>query len=266
MKQETAKVLWNTIECSGYFRMGLAASPIYAEAKPGQFVMIRACEQMVPLLRRPFSIHRLIETESGIQGFEILYRVVGEGTEKLSLCRKGERLDVLGPLGNAFRIPENARSFFIVAGGIGVAPMYFLTDCLRRKGFDLSECSVFIGGRSKDDLLCMNDFFTAGVHTVQIATDDGSAGNQELVTGPLERALREKRPDMICGCGPIPMLKAVAEISQKHGLPCQVSIETVMACGMGACLGCAVRKKDDSRNYLHACTDGPVFDAGSIGW
>ncbi|MGE0082823.1 MAG: dihydroorotate dehydrogenase electron transfer subunit [Desulfococcaceae bacterium] len=266
MRQETAKVLWNTIECSGYFRMGLAASSVYAEAKPGQFVMIRPCDQIVPLLRRPFSIHRLIETDKGTGGFEILYRVVGEGTEKLSMCRKGERLDILGPLGNSFRIPENARGFFIVAGGIGVAPMYFLTDYLRRKGIDLSECRVFIGGRSKDDLLCMNDFFSSGVHTVHIATDDGSAGNRELVTGPLERALQKIRPDMIYACGPIPMLKAVAEISEKNSLPCQVSVETMMACGMGACLGCAVRKKDDSKKYLHACTDGPVFDAELIGW
>ncbi len=266
MKQEIGKVLWNTIECSGYFRMGLAVSSAYADARPGQFVMIRFCDRMVPLLRRPFSIHRLIETEGGIRGFEILYKVVGQGTERLSECRKGDRLDILGPLGNFFRIPENARRFFIVAGGIGVAPMYFLTDWLRHKGIDLSECTVFIGGRSKDDLLCMNDFFSSGVHTVQIATDDGSAGNRELVTGPLERALRKSRPDMIFACGPLPMLKAVAGIAAEHGLPCQVSIETMMACGMGACLGCAVRKKEDSQKYLHACTDGPVFDAGHIGW
>ncbi|MEZ4528206.1 MAG: dihydroorotate dehydrogenase electron transfer subunit [Desulfobacterales bacterium] len=266
MKQEIGKVLWNTIECSGYFRMGLAASPAYADARPGQFVMIRFCDRMVPFLRRPFSIHRLIETEEGIGGFEILYKVVGDGTEKLSGCRKGDRLDILGPLGNSFRIPENAGHFFVVAGGIGVAPMYFLTDWLRRKGIELSDCRVFIGGRTKDDLLCTNDFFRSGVHTVQIATDDGSAGNRELVTGPLERALQEKRPDMIYACGPIPMLKAVAEISQKHCLPCQVSVETMMACGMGACLGCAMRKKDDSQKYFHACTDGPVFDAGHLLW
>ncbi|MEE4357705.1 MAG: dihydroorotate dehydrogenase electron transfer subunit [Desulfococcaceae bacterium] len=264
MNQETVRVLWNSIECSGYFRMGLSASDAYVRAKAGQFVMIRFCEGLSPFLRRPFSIHRLIHKDGSIQGFEILYKVVGKGTEKLSLCRKGERLDALGPLGNHFRLPGKSCRIFIAAGGIGVAPMYFLTESLLHQGRGLHECTVFIGGRSKDDLLCLNDFFSAGVETVHISTDDGSAGSCELVTGPLQRYIEKNRPDRIYACGPLPMLKSVADMAIPHQIPCQISVETVMACGMGACLGCAVRDKNDETRYLHACKDGPVFDVRKI--
>jgi dihydroorotate dehydrogenase electron transfer subunit len=264
MIQEKVKILWNTLECSGYFRMGLGSAAGYEEAKPGQFVMIRLPDSLSPLLRRPFSIHRLIRSDGHTDGVEILYKVVGQGTEKLSALRKGEGLDILGPLGNHFTVAPGARRFFIVAGGIGVAPMFFLTDFLRCQGMNLSESRFFIGGRSKDDLLCMNDFFSVGVHTLQITTDDGSAGDRELVTGPLERAVKEDPPDMIYACGPIPMLKTVARIAGHYRIPCQVSIETLMACGMGACLGCAVAPNNSSAPYLHACKDGPVFDVRDI--
>ncbi len=265
MKQERVQVLWNTIECSGYYRMGLDCNPEYARAKPGQFVMVRVTDRLNPLLRRPFSIHRLIRTDAGaVAGIEILYKVVGTGTERLSTCRKGDGLSLLGPLGRSFVLPERPGNVFIVAGGIGVAPMFFLTETLRRQGFDISACIVFIGGRSKDDLLCTNDFFAMGVKTLTVTTDDGSAGEKDLVTGPLERAVQARRPDMIYACGPLPMLRATSRLARQYGVPCQISIETMMGCGMGACLGCAVVPADNKEKYLHACVDGPVFNAADI--
>lgn len=265
MKQERVQVLWNTIECSGYYRMGLSCHPDYARARPGQFVMVRVTDRFNPLLRRPFSIHRLIVSEAGkVAAIEILYKVVGTGTERLSMCRKGDGLSLLGPLGRSFGLPEKPGNVFIVAGGIGVAPMFFLTETLKKEGFDITSCIVFIGGRSKDDLLCMNDFFSLGLQTVSITTDDGTAGEKEVVTVPLERAILNGRPDVIYACGPLPMLRATSRIAARYEIPCQISIETMMGCGMGACLGCAVEPADGSERYLHACVDGPVFNAADI--
>ena len=268
MIQQTVRVLWNSIECSsgecsGYFRMGLECDG-YADAGPGQFVMVRSGDNINPLLRRPFSIHRLIREKDRVSGIELLYKIVGTGTQFLSSCGKGHNLDLLGPLGNSFSISPDFRRIFIVAGGIGVAPMFFLTSVLGETGVNLGECKVFIGGRSKDDLLCMNDFFNIGMETVHITTDDGSAGIHDRVTGPLESAIIEGRPDMIYACGPQPMLKNTAAIAEKYEVPCQISIETMMACGIGACLGCAVNNKNAEGKYLHACANGPVFNSGTV--
>lgn len=264
MIQTPARVLFNTLECAGYFRMGITCDPRYADAKPGQFVMVRFADRLHPLLRRPFSIHRIIRDGDRIDGIEILYKVVGLGTDRLSVCRAGDRLDLFGPLGNHFRIPTDAATAFIVAGGIGVAPMVFLSDHLRANGVSPSDCAVFVGGRSKNDLLCLDALFNIGMNTVHITTDDGSAGDRELVTGPLERQLEAVKPDVVYACGPIPMLKAVTRIAESHAVPCQISIESMMACGMGACLGCAVTPRNPKAPYLHACIHGPVFDASRI--
>ncbi len=264
MRQEKARILWNTLECSDYYRMGLQCGDGYREAGPGQFVMVRLPDSMNPLLRRPFSLHRLVETKTRFGGIELLYKVVGTGTTKLSRLPAGETIDILGPLGNCFTIPETVHRAFVVAGGIGVAPMYFLTRSLGRKGVDLSACMVFIGGRSKGDLLCMNDFFSVGMDRIRIATEDGSFGEQDRITGPLGRAVADGKPDIIYACGPLPMLKAAADIAAQHGIPCQVSVETMMACGMGACLGCAMPSRENPDRFLHACTDGPVFAATAL--
>jgi dihydroorotate dehydrogenase electron transfer subunit len=122
---------------------------------------------------------------------------------------------------------------------------------------------VFIGGRTKDDLLCRDDFVQLGLK-VETTTDDGSDGDQCLVTHPLAVAVDQRRPDLIVACGPMAMLDCVIGIAEKHHIPCQVSIETMMACGMGACLGCAVEARVDQSGYLHACLDGPVFNAADL--
>jgi len=260
---EKVRILWNKKVGSLYYRIGLKCHRGYFGAKPGQFLMLRVSDRINPLLRRPFSIHRLIAPDGHPEGVELLYKVAGEGTQRLSRYKKGAYVDILGPLGNGFSIPGNCHHIFIVAGGIGVAPMLFMASDLKKKGIDLTKSMVFLGGRSRDDLLCEKDFMSLGIRPRPI-TEDGSAGEKGLVTDPLEMAIKKDRPDIICACGPVGMLRVVARIAAKHTVPCQVSIETIMACGMGACLGCAVAIKGESDKYLHACRDGPVFDANVL--
>lgn len=262
--QETARVIENAIECAGHFRLGLATQGHYADALPGQFVMVRMPGRLSPLLGRPFSIHRKIEENGGFTGIQILYKVVGEGTELLTGLRAGDRVELLGPLGNGFTLPEGARRVFIAAGGIGVAPVYFLVRHLLENGIARDGCTLFLGGQSENDLLCIDDFMNVGVESLHFTTDDGSFGERALVTAPLVRALEEKAPDIIYACGPHPMLRAVAEIAEARNIPCQISIESRMACGVGACLGCAVRPRGAEGGYRHVCSDGPVFDARSV--
>jgi len=263
MYQEKAHVLYNLEIVPGYFRMGLACQPGYAASTPGQFVMLRFPDQIAPLLRRPFSIHRLVRQGNSVTGIEILYKVVGEGTRNFSRCSTGDRLDMIGPLGRGFSISENHRNIFMAAGGIGVAPMLFLMEFLMQKNYDPKDATLFLGGRSKADLLCTETFTDFGV-TVCTTTDDGSEGDQCFVTHPLEEAVGKMPPDIVYACGPMDMLKCVIEMAEGNGVPCQVSIETAMACGIGACLGCAVEQRETSGKYLHACLDGPVFDTEKI--
>lgn len=263
MFQEKNEVLWNKKIGPSYYRIGIKCHREYSDAQPGQFIMLGFGDQIAPLLRRPFSIHRLVTTDNHGQGIEVLYKVVGTCTKRLSTYEKGDFIDILGPLGNHFLIPDKIGRIFMVAGGVGIAPMVFLASFLQKKGVDLSKCMVFNGGRSKDDLLCEDHFFNLGI-SVNTTTDDGSAGKKGFVTNIVSPAIKEHRPDMIYACGPTPMLKAVAQMAEMHAVPCQVSIETMMACGMGACLGCAVESKKDSDKYFHACADGPVFDASII--
>lgn len=263
MLQEKAKVLFNKKVGPSYFKIGLTCHNGYAKAKPGQFIMLHLSEQTTSLLSRPFSIHRLIIANSRIQGIELLFKVVGGCTEKLSKYRRGDYLDILGPLGRGFIIPDKYQRIFIVSGGIGVAPLFFLASSLHAKIADPSVCRLFTGGRSKHDILCLDDFSELDI-TISIATEDGSLGKKGLVTDLLETAIKENLPDIICACGPVGMLGSVARIAERYAVPCQVSIETIMACGIGACLGCAVKGKKGLDKYLHACVDGPVFDTKAI--
>jgi len=263
MYQENVKVLWNRKVGPGYYRIGLKCHNKYKNALPGQFIMLRFPYQLTPFLRRPFSIHRPIFDNGKTIGIEVLYKVVGVGTKTLSKIQTDDMVDIFGPLGNSFTFSNHYHTIYIVAGGIGVAPMVFLASYLRTKGVDTDKCKVFLGGRSKDDLLCRDAFLNFGMK-IHVTTDDGSEGDQCFITHPLEVAAMKNKPDIIYACGPLEMLKCIVGIAEKLAIPCQVSIETTMACGMGACLGCAVEKKESSEDYLHACLDGPVFDTRMV--
>ena len=256
---EIVKVLSNISLANDIYRIRLSCNRRYARAVPGQFVMVRSNGQIDPLLPRPFSIHQLIERNGSVIGLDLLYKVVGKGTQLLSRLKSGGVLTMTGPLGKGFEIPTELSKAAIVAGGMGVAPMVFLAQVLTESKRQLSSIEVFIGGRTQADLLCLQDFSAVGL-TAHVTTDDGSSGDQCLVTDPLDVAVKKNRPDIIFACGPMEMLSCVAGIAEKHNVCCQVSIETMMACGMGACLGCAVASRKQTHRYLHACKDGPVFD------
>ncbi len=265
MYQEQAAVLWNEAVGRGSFHMGLSCPPGYARARAGQFVMVGLNRRHAPLLRRPFSIHRLVLEEGAVTGIELLYKVVGAGTRILSACRRGDALDLLGPLGRGFRVPPACRRVFLAAGGIGVAPLVFLADSLVAEGVEASESVAFIGGRSMEEILCADVFRGLGFDVV-ITTDDGTLGDRCLVTHPLAVAAGEKAPEMLFACGPTAMLACVAGIAEARKIPCQVSVEALMACGVGACLGCAVSPAGHDDRYYHVCRDGPVFQASELRW
>jgi len=245
-----------------YFKMGLAFPELARFARPGQFVMAKPPARRIPLLRRPFSVHNLLIERGEIYGFELLYKVVGQGTHALSEMKSGDVLDVLGPLGNGFFCPQDMGEAFLVAGGVGVASLYYLGVELAKNR--AARSTVFLGGCSADDILCQEEFESLGAK-VRITTEDCSLGAQGVVTSLVEQALKvDGKPDMIYACGPTAMLQAVSHIAASHNIACQISLETAMACGFGVCLGCAVRKAADPGSYFHACTDGPVFDSGDV--
>ena len=260
--QKKVKILHHVKVGPDYFRMGLAFPELARIARPGQFVMVRLSDQRVPLLRRPFSVHnRLVENDE-IYGFELLYKVVGQGTQAMSEIEAGNVLDVLGPLGNGFSYPEGIRHAFLVSGGIGVAPLcYLAADLAERRDV---RSTVFLGGCSDNDILCQEAFKCVGA-TICITTEDCSLGESGVITNLVQKAIEgPAKPDVIYACGPHSMLRAVGDIAAAHDVACQVSMETAMACGFGVCLGCAVEKAGEGEGYFHACTDGPVFDSRDI--
>jgi len=263
MLQQRATVKWNRPAGPDCFHLGLDTDPDFANAVPGQFVMVQVGDQGKPLLRRPFSVFGRIGDQYNFEGLELLIKVVGRGTELLSQMQPGSELDLLGPLGHGFRVNSKHERVYLAAGGIGIAPIRFLaTELVRQRGAS-HGCRLFLGGRSRQDLLCRDDFRELGI-PVTVSTDDGSDGDQCLITDPLEVAIQDQSPDIIYACGPRGMLACVAGIAERSQVPCQVSVETVMACGLGACLGCAVGSKKDPDTYLHACVNGPVFNIEDI--
>ncbi len=259
--QQRTKIVWNEKKGPGYYHMGLACQG-FDYTEPGQFVMVQVSGQNGPLLRRPFSIYN-VNLDGEKTTIELLYKVVGTGTELLSNAKSGDAIDMIGPLGNGFSLTPPDGEVYLAGGGIGVPPLFYLASMLKKDGYDMSHCRMFLGGRSEADLLCREEFERLGV-SIHVTTDDGSAGQQCLITSPLEEAIAQTLPTMLYACGPLPMLECIVGISKKYTVPCQVSIESMMACGIGACLGCAVPKADDSGAYLHVCQNGPVFDAETI--
>lgn len=251
------QVVENVSVKPGFFNLRMKGHGM-EEAKPGQFVMLRFPGQTEPILRRPFSIHRYHK-----DGFEILYQVKGVFTEKLSNCRPNEVLDVVGPLGNGFSLHDTP--LYVIAGGIGVAPLVFFVENLIHKGFDLRSLEFFLGARTQQDLLLAEFLPKLGLK-VHISTDDGSAGEKGLILDLVKKRSEVRMPIAIVACGPEKMLKAVALFCEEKQIRCEVSMEVYMACGIGACLGCAIRSRIHPEKFSHVCQDGPVFDATHISW
>ena len=311
--QFQASVAANTPLCREHFRLILQL-PSFPPTEPGQFIQV-AChggdeddrepneqewfaerppqlcgqEAIGPqaFLRRPFSLAGRRDTPAGIE-LDLIHRVVGVGTEWLSRLRPGDRVGILGPLGNRFALAAPGQTAILVGGGVGIPPMLYLAEKLARR-----PAVAFAGALSKDllplaltgdasaegePLPVVEEFARHGIPAV-VSTDDGSYGVRGFVTQALERYLdRHHRPGsaVVYTCGPEPMMKRVAEIAATRGLECQVAVERAMACGMGTCQSCCirVRKPDPAQPplvgrdwcYRLACTDGPVFRGADLLW
>jgi len=258
MKKLVARIISNKEVSQKFYKMRLKSAYLAKTAEPGQFVEVRCSDSRDPLLRRPFGVHRI-----SAGGIEILYEVVGKGTEILSRRKAGSILDIIGPLGNGFDTGP-MKAAILVAGGIGVAPLVALAEKLATGKKNCMR--IILGARTRSHILCEKEFKSIGC-SVKIATEDGTKGRKGLATDLLKEALsaREPRPNAIYACGPTGMLKAVAAMAKACRVPCQVSLEEHMACGVGVCLGCPVKVRPDG-GYKMVCKDGPVFDAEEIVW
>lgn len=247
---QLCKILTKREIADRIFDIKVEAGKLAEIAQPGQFAHI-----YVPgkTLRRPISICEIDKKE---QTLRFVFEIRGEGTEWISCAKVGEELNVLAPLGHGFDLGDFSRRALFVGGGIGVPP---LLEAAKQFG---KNATVVIGFRDKNSIILKEDFERAGCK-VLIATDDGSAGFHGLVT----ECMRDEPADIIFACGPTPMLKAVCASAQLRGVPCQISMEERMACGIGACLGCACKIIREGREvYGHVCKDGPVFDYKTVIW
>lgn len=263
-------ILSNQEVSPGYFRMRILAPGFGAQVRPGQFLMFRIQRTLPPLLRRPFGIFRTGFLPPDCAGqppkeyLEILYKVVGRGTTLMSELHSGDRVEVLGPLGRGFDLGAAGGEKILVGGGIGLVPLFMLADELIRT----SPVRLLMGGRTREDILAVTEFERLGVETY-VSTDDGSLGEEGLVTAVLERKLDKYPGASVYACGPMPMIEAVQRICTGRGVSLQVSLEALMACGVGACLGCVVKgagHSEESPRYLCTCKEGPVFRAEQLDW
>lgn len=255
--QENSVVQSSERLTEGLYRLTLRAPRIAAGARPGQFVMVACGDGLDPLLRRPFSIH-----QAGADGtIQLLFKVIGHGSRWLSTLTPGQDLSLIGPLGHGFH-PAPAGPVILVGGGIGIAPLTFLAHHWRQAQGSAADCFVLLGGRTGAEIDQLGAEFDLLGCQVKIATDDGSRGHQGLVTELLPPLLINSTK--VFTCGPFAMMAAVAGLCQGAGVACETSLEAHMACGLGACLGCAVVGADGQ--YRHVCKHGPVFQAEEVAW
>jgi dihydroorotate dehydrogenase electron transfer subunit len=254
--QERAEILKKEILSPDIYRLTFHAPEIASKAKPGQFVMLRINDSYDPLLRRPFSIHQA--TANG--NIQLLIKKLGKGTEILSLKEPGMEFDIIGPLGNGFSIKQE-KNIFLAGGGLGVAPLLFLSKyIIQNTGAE--RLRLFIGMANKTDLGSLKtDFSNIGIEPF-IATDDGSVGHHGLITELIQKTLKTGHWKGY-SCGPYPMLRALSQLCNNLEWELQVSMETIMACGIGVCLGCSI---DSQKKLLHVCKHGPVFNHKEVDW
>lgn len=242
------------------FKYSVKAPSIVKNSKPGHFIEIRVSDQTEPFLRRPISIHNL-DREEGI--LEFIFQVKGKGTEILSKKEIGSQIDIIGPLGYGTFKYEGYENIAIIGGGIGVFPLYELAKCAKENN---KNVNTYLGFRSKEFVLLEEEFKNVSDKVI-LTTDDGSYSKKGFAINYLEKDIEEGKIDSIYACGPLPMLKAVQKLAVEKGLPCQISLEEKMGCGLGVCLGCAVKTAKSSKEapeYVHVCKAGPVFSAKDV--
>lgn len=236
-----------------YVLIRLTAVAPLPEMRPGQFVEVRVDGSPSTFLRRPISINFVDKANNELW---LLVAMVGEGTRHLASLRQGDRLNCMLPLGNGFTLSGQAGRVLLVGGGVGVAPLLYLGAVLKQQGVDVT---FLLGARTSKDLLMLEHFRQFG--RVLMTTEDGSSGEKGFVTN--HTSLYKEHFDLIQCCGPTPMMKAVARYAREKGVSCEVSLENLMACGLGACL-CCVEKTTEGN--LCVCKEGPVFNIDRLLW
>lgn len=275
--QRSVEVVENERMARDTYRLRLFCPELARRITPGQFIMLRIADTNDPLIGRPLALYDTALSGAGQpEAIDVVYLVKGRFTTRLRTCGPGAQLDIWGPLGNGFE-PIKTDHLIMVAGGIGQTPFVALAqEYLGRRRYGnpprspsiASRITLCYGARSADLLAGVDDFRRLGV-SIQLATDDGSAGHRGFVTEALEKLLVE--PDagrrIVC-CGPERMMAAVSRIAARTCTPCQVSLETPMACGIGICFTCVAKVRDESGNwdFKRTCVEGPVFDAELIEW
>jgi dihydroorotate dehydrogenase electron transfer subunit len=276
--QWTSTIVENVQLAQDTYRVRIHCPELARGILPGQFVMLRISGCDDPLLGRPFALYDTIDGPNGEPTYvDVVYLVLGKMTSRLARMQPGGRLDVWGPLGNGFEVPATGR-LLMVAGGIGQTPFLALGKeqlGSRKYGLPAREVTpvpkvtLCYGVRTAALLAGAEDFAAAGID-LRVASDDGSLGHHGYVTDLLRVALENEGSDdckVVC-CGPEPMMEATAHLCASYGVPCWVSLETPMACGIGICFSCVakVKQSDGGWDYRRTCVEGPVFDASTIEW
>jgi dihydroorotate dehydrogenase electron transfer subunit len=251
-----ARIKENKKLSQNHYLITLCPQRKIARPKPGQFFMLSVDNGMDPLLKRPFSLHRRLGSD-----FQILYRTVGTATRMLGQKNKGDVLEMIGPLGNGFPAAGTKNKMILVAGGLGIAPLFSFAEIAARR-----NPMLFLGVKTRKEALCIPGLKSLGIKPV-VTTDDGSLGKKGLITSEVNQFLTGHLSLItdyrIYACGPAPMLKELSSITNKFGLQAFMALEENMACGIGACLSCVVNTKT---GYKRVCKEGPVFNAEEIVW
>lgn len=239
------------------YRMDLTTSEKMIEGKPGQFIHIKVGRDgLDPLLRRPFSIFSIDQNK-----LSILYKVCGKGTEILSRYKRGEKLDILGPLGHGFNIDQRNKDIILLGGGMGIAPLFYLARRLEKE----NNLKVILGAESKYELSYLNAAFFGLDLEIHLATMDGSQGIREtavdLWNELMKKGIITEKPDYLYSCGPTAMLKKVQKICKNNEIKTEASLEERMGCGVGVCLSCIIRTVNGN---MRACKEGPVFPLDEV--
>jgi len=249
---EDCVVLENNKISDSYYLLKLKGEKSISSAKPGQFYMLQ-CKNESTLLRRPISLHYINKEK---QIIEFYYEVKGKGTNEFKNIKPGENINLQGPLGTGFNTDIENKNIVIIGGGMGMAPMKFLTEALSPK----NNVTFICGGRNKESMNILDNFNLENIETI-ITTDDGSLGIKGNVTIPLLEVLKNKNIYKIYTCGPQIMMKHIMNIAKEYNILCEVSLEERMGCGVGACVGCSILTKEGMKKV---CKDGPVFDSKII--
>jgi dihydroorotate dehydrogenase electron transfer subunit len=260
-QQTVGEILENRAVARATWLMKVHAPTIAPAIRAGHFVNLRTTHDLVPLLRRPMSVHRLIRNGDVATGFAVLYDVVGPGTRALAGMHKGGRIDFVGPLGNEISVPSGTKRAMLVAGGVGVGPIKLVAEELQRRG--VRDVTVCYGARDFEHVVPNEDVAPHGCRLL-VCTDDGSVGKKQRVTAFVEELLARGRltaDTYVFACGPTPMFRALQALLSPLGIHAEAATEEFMGCGFGVCFGCTLRVRDATGRveYKLCCVDGCIF-------